>query len=361
MPTITPFNSGYRQDIDPPVALSVTGTSFNPLWEAIGSGERAGKFSARARSASVTLTPLNRTQKVDIKVFDAKIPSWTGASSGLTVSGETISLPGSVTPATFYGVMGNESCPVGDDCFIEAIASGHMAARSVGLSRLTTPSPTYAWNDPGYDFALAIGQIGLYSIWVAGEPIFGVNPENPVGHYQEGDTFRVAVENGKVCFRQNGKLVYKHEGAVPDNLYPVVSFYDLETELTGIRFWQQDYGQAYAPLWTYAVLPVCQDKVTEHEVTEAAEVSEAEGMRGRDKVVRYHKQIDKWDLIYSGRRLSELQTMREFRRFHRIHIPFIMSDQARGIEMFVVFDTGIKDRLIQANMFDFSCTVKQYE
>lgn len=360
MPAISYFNPYFRQDQNQPILITASHLHNKPIWEAIGVEieEHAGTFVPRLDSLTTsTLTPLNRTQNVAVRVFDAKKPVWQEITPGVMEDGETIAYPSVVTPGLFYGARGNEAAASGD-CFVEAVATGPMWARSLGLSR--DADNNYQWSHPNYDFSLALGQIGLYSIWINGYPVMGVLPQNPVGYFKEGDIFRVAVENNTVCFRQNGRLVYRHLQAPPVNLYPIVSFFEATAQLSNVRFWNASYGKAEANLYVSGVLPVCQDKITEHEVTEIAEVSDAESMRGRDKVVRYHHQQDKWDLIFTGRRLEELQQMREFRKFHRIHVPFLLPDHARGIETYVVFDTGIKDRLIASNLFDFSCTVKEY-
>jgi hypothetical protein len=375
MPTLPPvinyFNPSYRQDQQSPITIVASNFSnHRPLWEAVGlNNEHAGTFQPRLDVTTVindvsttVFTPHNRTQAVKVRVYDAVRPSWTNISGPIAMVGEELSyILGGGVPGEYYGANGTETFNNSsgtDECFIEARASGPLWARSIGLS--ATPH-NYSWADGNYDYALVLGQIGLGSVWIGGTSVVGAFSGVPPFTYQPNDLMRVSVEAGKVCFRKNGVLLYQHTpGAPPSGLQPIVSFADLGGSLTEIRFWQTNYDMAETPMTVWGVLPVCQDKLSEHEVLEVAEVSEAEAQRGQDKVVRYHQQLDKWELIFSGRRLSELQAMRDFRAFHRLHIPFILSDQARGIEMFVVFDTGIKDRLIQSNMFDFSCTVKEY-
>jgi hypothetical protein len=364
-PTINFLNYYYRQDVNEPPTVVASGVAHKALWEAIGSGEHAGTFAPRLGNATTIFTPYNRTQTVKVKIFDTKKPDWVDVTTpGVSISSDGIGYPTTVTPGIFYGATGSENCPAAEDCFVEAEATGPQWARSIGLS--ATPN-VYGWNDADYDYAFVLGQIGGVSIWIFGVPVVGVLPDNPSAYYREGDIIRVGVTHlgvdagFDVCFYINGKVIYRHHGTgTSPALYPVVSFYDAPSEFSRVRFWQQDYGKDEKDMFVLGVLPVCQDKISEHEITEIAEVSEAEAQRGQDKVVRYHHRQDKWDLVFSGRRLSELQTMREFRNFHRIHIPFVMADQARGLDMFVVFETGIKDRLLQANLFDFSCTVKEF-
>lgn len=364
MPTINYFNPTYRQDLQSPIAISASGFSNpSPLWESMGVTEHAGTFEPRLGFASTTFTPYNRTQAVTVRVYDAIRPFLVNISGPISMVGDQLSynLSGG-TPGNFYGAMGNEvftNASGTDECFVEARADGPLWSRSIGLSRIAPNN--YAWNHTDYDYALNLGQINNGSLWIGGTSVMGAFSGVPGFYYQPGDIFRVSVEAGKVCFRKNGALFYRHTPAAPPvNLHPIVSFIDFGGSITQLRFWQTSYGKAETPMQVWGVLPICQDKISEHEVTEIAEVSEAEAQRGQDKIVRYHQRQDKWDLVFSGRRLTELQAMREFRNFHRIHIPFIMSDQARGIEIFTVFETGIKDRLIQANLFDFSCTVKEY-
>jgi len=336
----------------------LTGSEINEtaLWEAMGTSEYAGIFVPRTGSLTPSFTPFNRTQNVAIRVYDALEPALENVSQGVAVDGETIALlPGQGTG--FYGATGLESC-AGGDCFVEAQATGPMCSRSIGLFAGTH---SYDWTNAGFDYALNLGQVGNGSIWIGGESVAGGFSGNPGFTYEDGDIFRVGVEDGKVCFRQNGKLLYQHTPeTAPEDLHSIVSFYDPTAQLSYLRFWQTSYGMAQAQMIVWAVLPVCQDKISEHEITEIAEVSEAEAQRGQDKVVRYHRPQNKWDLVFSGRRLSELITARDFRDFHRLHVPFTLNDTARNLNKLVVFDTGIKDRLMQANQFDYSFTVKEY-
>lgn len=357
MPNIHYFNPVYQQNQQQSQPFTLTGSEISQtaLWEAMGTSEYAGEFEPRTGSLTPSFTPFNRTQDVTIRVYDAIEPGWQNISEGVLIDGDTIAL--NQGGGNFYGLTGSESCP-GGDCFVEARATGPLWSRSIGLSA----SPhSYDWTNANFDYALNMGQEGGGSIWVAGESVVGAFSGNPGFTYQTGDIFRVAVEDGKVCFRRNGQLLYQHSpAAAPENLQPIISFYDITAQLSEARFWQDSYGMAQAQMVVWATLPVCQDKISEHEIAEIAEVSEAEGQRGQDKVVRYHRPQNKWDLVFSGRRLSELQTVRSFRDFHRLHIPFTINDTARGLNMLVVFETGIKDRLMQANQFDYSFTVKEY-
>jgi hypothetical protein len=360
----TVFPSSYRQDQQFPFSITCSSLNRTSLWEAAGNdNEFAGALSPRAGFDTIqpytSLAPYNRTQTLTLRVYDAARPSWTNASSWLTFdfNNDEITYPSFSGTVTYYGATGTDPCPSGD-CFIETCIKGNAYNRGFGLS---APPHSYAWDSANFDYAIALGQVNAASIWVGGVSKVGAFSGVPSIQYKDGDVFRVGVENGKVCFRQNGKLIYQHTPAVaPTGLCPLVSFYDPGTKLWQTRFWQSSYGSDQRTMPVWGVLPICQDKISEHEVTEIAEVSEAEAQRGQDKVVRYHHQQDKWDLVFSARRLSELQLIRDFRAFHRLHIPFYLTDQARGLEKLVVFDTGIKDRLLQANMFDFSCTVKEY-
>jgi hypothetical protein len=355
--SINYFNPTYRQDQQTPFNVTANGLTRQPLWDAMGISEFAGEFEPRLGNSTTLFTPLNRSQTVKVRVFDTVKPTWTNVSSTLAFSGETIAyaIPG--TPGVFYGATGSETC-VSGDCFVETRVEGPMWSRGLGLS---AAPHNYGWNHPDLDYSIALGQVGAGSIWISGVSVLGAFSDKPGFIYQVGDIIRIAVEDHKVCFRKNGELLYQHTpGTDPVNLQPIVTFYDYTSQVGEVRFWQAGYGKAEAPMQVWGVLPVCQDKMSEHEVLEAAEVSEAEAQRGQDKVVRYHQQQDKWDLVFSGRRFSELAAIRDFRAFHRLHIPFYISDQARALDKLVVFDTGIKDRLIQSNMFDFSCTVKEY-
>ncbi len=361
----------YRQDKQvPPLALDCSGFSKNVLWEATGNdNEFAGTFSPRAGKDTIqpytSFTPANRTQTLTLKVYDASMPSgsWTNITSGVAFDFANDEVTYNSGPSGYHGATGTDVCASGD-CFIETCVKGAFYNRGFGLS--ATPH-SYAWDSADFDFAIALGQVGNASFWIKSNSVVGAFSGVPPVVYKEGDVFRIGVEGtgspggAKVRFRLNGKLIYEHTPSpVPTNLQPIVSFYEPGTKLFQTRFWQTSYGSAQQTMPVWGVLPVPQDKLSEHEIMEVAEVSEGEAQRGQDKVVRYHHQQDKWDLIFSGRRLSELQAMRDFRAFHRLHIPFYLSDLARGLDKLVVFETGIKDRLIQTNLFDFSCTVKEY-
>ena len=351
MVTINPFNTYYRQDKSSPVSVSATGISHKALWEFAGNGEIAGTFGV-LEDDSVLFFPINKTQAVSVKVFDALKPTWGTVDSQIAVAADKLTYSTAGTAGHYYGAVGNETYTGSGDCFVQVIAGGPLLSRGFGLSA----SPhNYDWHSADFDYAINLGQNGSGSIWVAGTQVGGFT-------YYNDNYLSVGVESGKVCFRINSKLMYQHTpGSAPANLHPIVSFYDLTAELGPVRFWRSSTeGKAEAWMDIWGVLPICQDKMSEHEATEIAEVSEAESQRGQDKVVRYHQRQDKWDLVFTGRRLDELQTLRGFRDFHRIHIPFFINDAARGLDKLVVFETGIKDRLVLANSFDFSCTVKEY-
>jgi hypothetical protein len=352
----------YRQDQQGPFHITGTGLTHLPLWEAVGSNdEHAGIFSPRLGSTSPLFTPYNRTQNAKVIVYDAIKPSLTttfGAYLDLNADDEEIGYTVDNGLGGYVGATGVEVCASGD-CFVESKITGPVYNRGFGLS---ATGGDYSWASSNFDYAIALGQLNMASIWIDGIPVAGAGAARPGIIYRDGDIFRVAVESGSVCFRQNGKLLHRFTPAAPPTgMRPLISFFIPATKLGEVRFWQSSYGMAVAPdMQIMGVIPICQDKVSEHEITEIAEISEAEAQRGRDKIVRYHSQHDKWDLYFSGRRLSELQALRDFRAFHRIHLPFYIADQARGLDKLVVFETGIKDRLIQQNMFDFNCTVKEY-
>jgi hypothetical protein len=374
MPTLPPsinyFNSTYRQDKQSPIAIHAsTFTNHQPVWEAVGvNNEYAGTFTPRLDTSTVlddtsdtVFKPANRTQPVTVRVYNALRPSWTNISTPISMVGDELSytLSGG-TPGSYYGVKGVQtfSNPGTDQCFIEARADGPMIARSIGFSAASTPS--YGWDNIDYNYALVLGQIGQGSIWVNGASVMGAFSTTPGFTYEPGDLLRVDIETNKIRFRKNGVIFFEYAETPPSGLQPIVSFAEFGAIMTEVRFWQTSYLKAETPMQVWGVMPVSQDKLSEHEVLEVAEVSEAEAQRGQDKVVRYHQQQDKWDLVFSSRRLSELQEVRDLRAFHRLHIPFYLADNARGIDKLVVFDTGVKDRMLQSNMFDFSCTVKEY-
>lgn len=362
MAHINSFNPVYQQNQSQSQPLVLTGSEISEtaLWEAMGVSEHAGQFEPRTGSLTPSFTPYNRTQAITIRVYDAVEPAWENVSEGVFFNGDVIALLlEEGVDGVFYGAAGEQSCPTGD-CFIEAAATGPACSRSIGLS---AAPHSYDWTSADFNYALNLGQSGEGSIWIGGVSMAGGFSANPGFTYQEGDIFRVAVETGNVCFRQNGRAIYRHTPETPpEDLQPIVSIYDTTGQFSETRFWQDSYGMAQAQMSVTATLPICQDKISEHEITEIAEVSEAESQRGRDKVVRYHQKQNKWDLVFSGRRLSELQQMQAFRDFHRLHVPFYINDTARGVDpyLLVVFETGIKDRLVQANLFDFSFTVKEY-
>jgi hypothetical protein len=379
---INQIPSSIRFDAQEPVGFTVSGFTGLPVFEAVSEQTNgwAGKFDPRLKSPSeggtnapqslmsVDLVPLNRTQQIAVNAYDAKLPAWQHVTANITVSADGVSFfPPAPPPEgegvsgaatlSFEGVTGDDAC-AGGDCFVEAEASGFVASRSLGLS---TTAGAYDWTQSSFNFCINLGQINLGSIWIDGTPVVGAWAALPPLQYKIGDVFRVGVEDAAVVFRQNGRELYRHTPpAIPANLLPIAAFVDPYTQLAKLRFWQTNYGVDTKQAQVWGALPLCADRASEREVRELAEISEAESQLGAHRVVRYLAGQEKWDLTFTGRRLSELQAMREFRAFHRLHIPFYLKDGARETEKLAVFDSGVKDRLVQENQFDLSCTVKEY-
>src|SRR5882757_5386864 len=194
----TPLPYMYRQDQQfPPLAITCSSLSRNALWEAAGdSNEFAALLQPRAGIDTIqpytSFTPFNRTQNVTLKVYDASRPSWTNASTWLSFSLATdeISYPSFSGTVGYNGATGTDVCASGD-CFVEACVKGNVYNRGFGLS---AAPHNYAWDSPDFDYALALGQIGLASVWVQGVSKVGAFSSLPPIQYKDGDVFRVAVE-----------------------------------------------------------------------------------------------------------------------------------------------------------------------
>ena len=86
------------------------------------------------------------------------------------------------------------------------------------------------------------------------------------------------------------------------------------------------------------VFPLAPDRDWDLSEADLAEVSEAEGQRGRDKVVRYlnDDEIKAWNLQFETRHSLETNTIRAFLKEHRLHLPYWYLDPELEIESIVV-------------------------
>jgi hypothetical protein len=91
-------------------------------------------------------------------------------------------------------------------------------------------------------------------------------------------------------------------------------------------------------IWRYrsddlAIFPFAFDRSTEHNEEELAEISEAEGERARDRIVRYLNDADEpfqsYNFTFADRFQREWQASRMFLRQHRLHLPFWVEDIER--------------------------------
>jgi hypothetical protein len=83
------------------------------------------------------------------------------------------------------------------------------------------------------------------------------------------------------------------------------------------------------------IFPFCFDYSSPFRSVEMAEVSEAEGMRGRDRKVRYlnDDDLDAYNLKFNHRHSTEREAAHWFVKQHRLHIPFWLDDKDRGLEI----------------------------
>jgi len=364
-PTITATKSNHKYGTTPLPSYSVSGITNIALWDSVGLQGWAGLFSAR-EGLSVDFSAFNQTHDVllnsadaIIRVFDVVKPTWTSISAGVTILGNN-DLEYTGASASEKGAVGSQSC-TGGDCFIEVVASqaGNFYARGIGLSGGTH---SYYWANSNADFMLVLAQASGGSIWVNGSPVLGAWAGGGFT-YKDGDIFRLSIENGKVRCRKNGVLFYEIVSPTLDYpLYPIAGFYEQNGKLEGIRFWSGGTAFDMEVLKTTAIMPIHFDRQTEHSESEEVEISEAEGMRPKDRVVRYLSEtLQKWGLVFQARRLSAFDTVKALRRFHKFDIPFYLNDKERNVETLVCFDSELSDRTLAPNLFDMSVRVKQYE
>lgn len=129
------------------------------------------------------------------------------------------------------------------------------------------------------------------------------------------------------------------------------------------------YRYAAQKFWTWretadghSIYPFPLDRASEHTEEELAETSEAEGGRGRDRVVRYlsDEPIDRWNAQFGNRKQPELSAWRAFLREHRLHLPFYLEDKERNLSRLSVWDGRSQDKGEGFQKFSYSFGVKDY-
>ncbi len=78
--------------------------------------------------------------------------------------------------------------------------------------------------------------------------------------------------------------------------------------------------------------PFAFDRTTVFTKTDRAEISEAEGLRGRDRVVRYLDDagLGSYDFRFENRAIPETDAADAFLSAKRLHLPFWIEDKERG-------------------------------
>ncbi len=111
-----------------------------------------------------------------------------------------------------------------------------------------------------------------------------------------------------------------------------------------------------------SIFPFPFNRSSELNETDLVEISEAEGLRGRDRIVRYldDEPIIGYNLHFEIRRMLELQTARNFLREHRVHIPYWIEDIERERNQKVVTTKGISTTGVGTYLFNYDFDVKSY-
>lgn len=77
--------------------------------------------------------------------------------------------------------------------------------------------------------------------------------------------------------------------------------------------------------------------------------------------VRYNgDDVQKWNLVWTGRRLSERSSVKAAHARLRLHTPFYLDDKVLGELTLVVFDSNLTTTGNRVNLIDFTAVVRQY-
>lgn len=120
-----------------------------------------------------------------------------------------------------------------------------------------------------------------------------------------------------------------------------------------------DAAQTSLVLQNYATLLPRPDRGVEAEEEEPAVKTYAPDKKNF-KVKYFGDPVERWNLQWIARRLAERVSVRTFRRFHRLHVPFYLDEQILGDLRIVCFDSGLKTTGGAANLIDFSTVVREY-
>ncbi|HRH44672.1 MAG TPA: DUF2341 domain-containing protein [Pyrinomonadaceae bacterium] len=129
-------------------------------------------------------------------------------------------------------------------------------------------------------------------------------------------------------------------------------------EYFALKFWLWRYKSD-----NYPYFPFVFNRSSKHRSTDLAEVSEAEGMRGSDRVVRYldDAPLQSYDLEFNYRFYLEYLTTVQFLNERRLHLPFWIEDIERTFERRMTRITDLTDNGNgSAYKFDYSFGVKDY-
>lgn len=110
------------------------------------------------------------------------------------------------------------------------------------------------------------------------------------------------------------------------------------------------------------IFPFAFSRDTDHSETEAVEISEAEGGRGRDTIFNYlaDEPTHSWNNKFTNRSQDECSARRTFLRQHRLHIPFYLEDQERGLTRLQTWNGKVDDSGTSAYRFNYSFGTNDY-
>ena len=129
-------------------------------------------------------------------------------------------------------------------------------------------------------------------------------------------------------------------------------------EYFALKFWLWRYKSD-----NYPYFPFVFNRSSKHRSTELAEISEAEGLRGSDRVVRYldDAPLHSYDLEFNYRFYLEYLATVQFLNERRLHLPFWIEDIERTFERRMTRTTELTDNGYgSAYKFDYNFGVKDY-
>lgn len=161
--------------------------------------------------------------------------------------------------------------------------------------------------------------------------------------------------------QQRGLTARKWKGYFIENLM----YSDVKNDnqrLNIYRYFALRYHLWRLKVDSVSIFPFSFERPTVLDEAEEAEVSEAEGGRGRDRIIRYldDSMLGQYALQFAGRHTAELNATRAFNQAHRLHIPFWLQHKELDSERKVVRTSGISAKGVGAYSHDYQFSVKDY-